>query len=40
MLGEEIGAGRLLVAAKQRGKGGWRLCFDEKNLKTRAKEKR
>jgi len=40
MLGEKRGAGRLLAAAKQRGKGVWHLCFDEEKLKTKVKEER
>jgi len=37
---EKRGAEKLLVAAKQRGKGGHRLCFDKEKLETRVKEKR
>jgi len=37
---EKRNTGTLIAAVKQRGKKGWRLCFDEENLETRVKEER
>jgi len=40
MFREERGTGRVLAVAKQKGKGGWRLCVNEEKLKTWVKEER